>query len=103
MPILTGSGSMSGAGKRASTTTDETHAPSSAAVAVRVDRQTVRKTARIRWIHSPAARPAVVKNTITESRGQKDWPGDDCSRARRSEEHTSELQSRENLVWRLLA
>src|SRR5690606_41717279 len=36
------------------------------------------------------------------SRRTTSWPASPVSRGRRSEEHTSELQSRENLVCRLL-
>src|SRR5690606_41693697 len=41
---------------------------------------------------------------VEESAGRREAPGHECDerRAVRSEEHTSELQSRENLVCRLL-
>src|SRR5207302_9546117 len=59
----------------------------------------------------PTTRPNSVSSTVT--RGRTTPLGQTCSRARseegeasraclRSEEHTSELQSRENLVCRLL-
>src|SRR5690606_39869828 len=52
-------------------------------------------------IPTPDAITTPFRNTIPTSR-EKRMPGDLFMERRRSEEHTSELQSRENLVCRLL-
>src|SRR5690606_41985950 len=55
------------------------------------------------WHHRPARGVAGLGVALGGGRGDpRPHPGDGASRAARSEEHTSELQSRENLVCRLL-
>src|SRR5690606_41704685 len=51
---------------------------------------------------APAVRCANLKDSMAVSKQQARWISDRINAKLRSEEHTSELQSRENLVCRLL-
>src|SRR5690606_39558270 len=69
----------------------------------RSGRATDRQQRRARW----SARPSAPGRSPSATARTRRWPAagssrGSCRASRRSEEHTSELQSRENLVCRLL-